>query len=51
MKPNFEIVPMFLKNFFRLMLNPDGNTISGNMNSKKKVGLNTNASCKNLPAS
>ena len=47
MNPNFEIVPMFLKNFFLLMLNPEGKTISGKMKLKKNVGLNINASYKN----
>jgi len=45
--PNFEIVPIFLKNFFLLMLNPDGKTISGRMKLKKKVGLKINAYCRN----
>jgi hypothetical protein len=33
--PNLEIVLIFLKNFFLLMLNPDGNTIRGRIKAKK----------------
>jgi len=47
--PNFEMVPMFLKNFFLLMLNPDGNTISGKIKLKKKTGLNSRACLSSSP--
>tara|TARA_B110000285_G_scaffold184798_1_gene209492 strand:- start:261 stop:410 length:150 start_codon:yes stop_codon:yes gene_type:complete len=33
--PNFEMVPMFLKNFFLLMLKPEGKTIRGRIRAKK----------------
>jgi len=35
-KPNFEMVPIFLKNFFLRMLKPDGKTMSGKIRAKKK---------------
>jgi len=35
-RPNFDMVPIFLKNFFLLMLNPDGKTMSGRIRAKKK---------------
>ena len=35
-KPNLEMVLMFLKNFFLLMLKPEGNTMSGRIKAKKK---------------
>ena len=49
--PNFMMVPIFLKNFFLLMLYPDGNIIKGKSKSKKSSGENCKSFINSYPFS